>query len=101
MKNMRISQLTASLANLDDIALWLQTKAAAEQEKQCCAAVIAHIAELKKRKLFLSMPARVFLTILASRLSEENKEQLLPACHGKTKHQESDEASVTWYPDVM
>ncbi len=131
MENMRISQLTASLANLDDMALWLQTKAAAEQEKQCCAAVIAHIAELKKRKLFLLYACKsifdycctvlgysesksylrcqvagacirhpelledlaagaISLCVagkLASRLSEENKEQLLPACHGKTKHQ--------------
>ena len=45
--------LSKTLATLDDLELWQRTTAAAQQEKHRCAVVIAHIAEVRKRKLFL------------------------------------------------
>ncbi len=53
METYSIQDLSKTLATLDDLELWQRTTAAAQQEKHCCAVVIAHIAEVRKRKLFL------------------------------------------------
>ena len=131
MNTSAIFDLTATLANLDDEKLWHQSIAAARQEKQSSAAVIAHIAEVRRRMLFLVhackslydycrtvlgfseaesylrsqvagacgrhpelladlAEGKISLCVaskLAAQLTEKNKKELLPACHGKSKHQ--------------